>query len=91
MLRTIAAAAIAVSLIGGPVLAQGATNAPATASQPAAKADAAKTGAKADVKMVKKTRHHAVKHVKHVKHAKHAKHFKHGKHVKHSAKHKTAG
>jgi hypothetical protein len=87
MLRTLSAAIIAVSLIGGPVLAQGAANAPATTSQPAAKADAAKTG----VKLVKKTRHHAVKLVHHVKHVKHAKHFKHVKQVKHQAKTKTAG
>ncbi len=91
MLRTLSAAIIAVSLIGGPVLAQGAANAPATTSQPAAKADAAKTGSKTGVKLVKKTRHHAVKLVHHVKHVKHAKHFKHLKQVKHPAKTKTAG
>jgi methylthioribose-1-phosphate isomerase len=91
MLRTLSAVVVAMSLIGGPVLAQGAANAPATTSQPAAKADTAKTVSKTDVKMVKKTRHHAVKLVKHVKHVKHAKHFKHVKQVKHPAKNKTAG
>jgi hypothetical protein len=84
MLRTLAAAAVAVSLIAGPVLAQGQTPAPAatapmTTSQPA-KADAKKT---AIIKHVKK-HHVSKKHaVKVVKHAKHVKHIKHVKRVKH--------
>jgi hypothetical protein len=91
MLRTLSAAIIAVSLIGGPVLAQGAANASATTGQPAAKTDAAKIGSKTGVKLVKTSRHYAVKLVHHVKHVKHAKDFKNVKQVKHPAKTKTAG
>ncbi len=93
MLRTLAAAAVAVSLIAGPVLAQGTSHgtpagnsAPMTSSQPA-KADAKKT---ATIKHVKKhhvSNKHAVKVVKHVKHK---KHFKHVKRVKHPTE-KTRG
>ena len=71
MLRTFTAAALALSLIAGPVFAQGTapiTSAPMT--QPA----------KIHVKHVKHANH--VKPVKHVKHVAHAKHAKHIKHVK---------
>jgi hypothetical protein len=89
MLRTFAAAAVAVSLIAGPVLAQGTpagTSAPMTTNQPT-KADAKKT---ATVKHVKK-HHLGKKHaVKAVKHVKHKKHFKHVKRVKHPTE-KTRG
>jgi hypothetical protein len=91
MLRTLAAAVVAVSLIGGPVLAQGTSTAPATTSQPAAKADTAKTGVKANktVAHMSKTR----KHVAHVvkRHVKHAKRGTHVKQVKQPVKSNTAG
>ena len=80
MMRKLAAAVIAVSLIAGPVLAQGGpqgtSNAPAT-SQPAVKADVKKVTAKRHVHKVTKSKMHAAKAVKHVKHAKHVKHIKH--------------
>jgi hypothetical protein len=89
MFNKLAAAVIAVSLIAGPVLAQGASNAPATStSQPTAKADVKKITTNKHVTKVKNTKHHASKAVKHVKHVKHIKHVRH---VKHSAKSKTAG
>ncbi|MBI3704488.1 MAG: hypothetical protein HY244_11755 [Rhizobiales bacterium] len=89
MLRTLAAAAVAVSLIAGPVLAQGpaaGTSAPTTTSQPA-KADARKTVTIEHVKKHHVGKKHAVKVVKHVKHK---KHFKHVKRVKHPTE-KTRG
>ncbi len=84
MLRTLSAAVVAVSLIAGPVLAQG-TMSPAavTTTQPAAKHH------------VKHVRH--VTHVRHVKQATHVKHVRVVKHVKHinqakqPAKSNTAG
>ncbi len=90
MLKTLAAAVVAVSLIGGPALAQG--NAPASnTNQPAAmKTDAAPS----KVKTVKNTRHHRA-HIskrhyrKHVRHASH--HISHLKHVRQPAKIKPAG
>jgi len=85
MMRKLAAAVIAVSLIAGPVLAQGGpqgtSNAPAT-SQPAVKADVKKVTAKRHVHKVTKSKMHAAKAVKHVKHAKHVKHIKHVKRMK---------
>lgn len=93
MFRTLAAAAVAVSLIAGPALAQGTaptTNAaPMTTSQPA-KVEAQKPVAKVDATKVKATTKHAHKAMKHVKHVKHIKHVKHAKRVKHSAE-KTRG
>jgi hypothetical protein len=93
MFKTLAAAAVAVSLIAGPVLAQGTaptTNtAPTTTSQPA-KVDAQKPVAKVDAIKVKTNTKHAHKAIKHVKHVKHIKHVKHAKRVKHSAE-KTRG
>jgi hypothetical protein len=98
MFRKLAAAAIAVSLIAGPALAQGTTIVPATTSQTA--------GVKTDVKVkttemkVTKTKKHVAMHrhhrkhfahVKHVKHVKIAKHLKHIKQVKQPAKNKIAG
>ena len=91
MFRKFAAAVIAVSLIAGPVLAQGTpqgtSTAPVTTGQPAVKANG---GAKHTVLKVTKTKKHVAKnfhhrkHVKHVKHVKNVKHFaKHGKTVKH--------
>lgn len=85
MFNKLAAAVIAVSLIAGPALAQGNSTAPASTSQPAAKADTVKTTSKMSVTHVKKTHRHVGKLVKHRKHVAHAKHFK-VKHVKH-AKH----
>lgn len=79
MIKTLATALVAVSLLAAPALAQG--NAPMnTASNGVQHAAAVKTH------HVKK---HAAshKHVKHVKHAKHGKHVQHAKrHVKHSVK-----
>jgi hypothetical protein len=80
MLRTFAAAAVAVSLIAGPVLAQGTApaagnNAPMTTSQPA-KADAKKAATVKPVKKLHTSKTHAAKAVKHVKHVKHIKHVK---------------
>ena len=89
MLRTLAAAAVAVSLIAGPVLAQGTpagTSAPMTTSQPA-KADAKKTAIVKHVKKHHVSKKHAVKAVKHVTHK---KHFKRVKRVKHPTE-KTRG
>ena len=87
MFRTLAAAVVAATLIGGPVLAQG--TAPATTSnQPAA----AKTNAPKSNVNVAKT--HSVKTAKHVKHRRqivHARHIKQEKQAKHSAKNKPAG
>jgi hypothetical protein len=102
MFSKIAAAVIAVSLIAGPALAQnpgnaGTSNAPATTSQPAAKAD---VNAKHSEMKVSKARKHLAsnlhhrKHVKHVKFVRHVKHVKHLKQVKrfnHQAKTKISG
>ena len=76
VIKTLATALVAVSLLAAPALAQG--NAPMnTASNGVQHAAAVKT-------------HHLKKHAalrKHVKHVKHAKHVQHAKrHVKHSAK-----
>ena len=95
MMRKLAAAIIAASLIGGPALAQtpgsiGAPNTPATIIQPAAKADTVKTtGSKVTEtkKHVAKIRHHR----KHFAHVKHVKDVKHAKHMKRPAKIKTVG
>jgi hypothetical protein len=97
MLRKLAAAVIAASLIAGPALAQGNMNAPATTSQPAAKANGPAQKSELIVTKTKKHvamhRHHRkhFAHVKHVKHVKIVKHAKHLKQVKHSAKTKIAG
>jgi len=89
MFNKLAAAVIAVSLIAGPALAQGTSqspsNAPATTSQPAAKADVKVK--KTEMKVTKTKKHVATV----VHHRKHVKHVKHGKHLKHPAKNKTAG
>lgn len=94
MLRTFTAAALALTLIGGPVFAQGNAppnnNAPTTTGQPA-KADANKTAiaptgkgktAKLHVRYIKHAMH--VRHIRHVKHAGHVKHTKQVKGVKQS-------
>lgn len=106
MLNKFAAAVIAASLIAGPVLAQGTYTAPASATaQPAVKADAGKTGVKADAKasvntdvkakadVKAKTKAVKIKKAKKhaAKHVQHVKHVKHVKHLKHVAKTKTAG
>jgi len=76
MLRTFAAAIVAVSLIAGPVLAQGTTaptatnGVPITTGQPA-KAGAHKSITKKHVTKVTTTKKHAAKAAKHVKHVKH--------------------
>jgi hypothetical protein len=100
MLRKLAAAAIAVSLIAGPAFAQG--NAPAPTSQPTAKT-AITTGVKvkeAGAVTVKTRKHvslhhrHHVRHyahVKHMKHIVHAKHFKQVKRINQPAKNKISG
>ena len=79
MMRKLAAAVIAVSLIAGPALAQG-TAPITTTNQPAVKADVKEVTVKKHAHKV--TKSHAAKAVKHVKHAKHVKHIKHVKRVK---------
>ena len=83
MMRKLAAAVIAVSLIAGPALAQtpgsiGTSNTPATTGQPAVKADVKVKTTEMKVtktkKNVAKIRHHR-KHYAHVKHVKHVKHL----------------
>jgi hypothetical protein len=94
MFNKLAAAVIAVSLIAGPALAQGTSTVPASTSQPAVKADTAKSTTEASVKHASKTTKHAVKLVKHRKHFAHVKHVKqvkHAKHMKRPAKIKTIG
>ena len=87
MFRTLVAAVVAVSLIGGPVLAQG-TATPTNSNQPAA----SKTNTPKINVSVAKT--HSVKTAKHVKHHRqivHVRHIKQVKQAKHSAKNKPAG
>ena len=93
MMRKLAAAVIAVSLIAGPVLAQGASNAPITTGQPAAKVDTVKT---TESKVIKTKKHAAVirhhrKNFAHVKHVKHVKQLKQVNRFNHPAKNKVAG
>ncbi len=94
MLRKFAAAVIAASLIAGPALAQGNSNAPATISQPAkvnAKVQKSELIVIKTKKHVAMHRHHR-KHFAHVKHVKHVKVVKHVKHLKQvKAKGKIAG
>jgi hypothetical protein len=78
MLRILAAAVVAASLIGGPVLAQGTAPATNTNQPAAAKTDVPKTS----VKSVKKHHARVAKHYKHRKHYSH-RHIKHPKQVKH--------
>jgi len=106
MFRRIAAAVVAVSLIGGPVLAQSTSTAPVTTSQPAVKA-AVKVKT-TEIKVIKTKKHAAmirhhrthfvqIKHLAHVKHVKHVKYAKRGNHMRHleqvkqTAKAKIAG
>ena len=100
MFRKLAAAAIAVSLIAGPALAQGTTIVPVTKSAPAVKADAKVQKSELIVPTKKKHvamhRHHQkhyahVRHVKHVKFVKHVKHIKQVKRINHTAPKKIAG
>ncbi len=83
MLKKFAAAVIAVSLIAGPVFAQGNT----TTTQPSAKS-AVTTGVKAKetgVVTVKGRKHVSLRHrhhVRHFAHVQHMKHFVHAKHIK---------
>ena len=99
MFNKLAAAVIAVSLIAGSALAQtsgsiGTPTVPASTSQPAVKADTAKSTTEASVKHAGKTTKHAAKMVKHRKHfadVKHVKHVKHVNHMERSAKIKTVG
>ena len=96
MFRKLAVALVATSLIAGPVLAQtsgsiGTPTVPASTSQPAVKADTAKSTTEASVKHASKTTKHAVKMVKHRKHFAHAKHVKQVKRFNHPAKSKIAG
>ena len=99
MFNKLAAAVIAVSLIAGSALAQtsgsiGTPTVPASTSQPAVKADTAKSPTEASVKHAGKKTKHAVKFVKHRKHFAHVKHVKqvkHAKHMKRPAKIKTIG
>jgi hypothetical protein len=105
MLRKLAAAAIAVSLLAAPALAQGNLNTTTTIGQLAVKAPA-KAEVKTEAKMQKSEltvgtpkkhvamhryhrRHFA--HVKHVKNVAFAKHVKQIKQVKQQAKAKIAG
>ncbi len=87
MLRKLAAAVIAASLIAGPALAQnpgstGNSNAPAAISHPA-KANAKVQKSELIVKTKKHVafRHHR-KHFAHVRHVQHVKIVKHVKHIK---------
>ena len=93
MFRTLAAAVVAASLIAGPVLAQGASNAPITTGQPAAKVDTVKT---TESKVTKTKKHAAMirhhrKNFAHVKHVKHVKQLKQVNRFNHPAKNKVAG
>ena len=91
MMRKLAAAVIAVSLIAGPVLAQGTSNAPTTTTgQPTAKVDTVKT---TESKVIKTKKHAAVirHHRKHIAHVKHVKQLKQVKRFNHPAKNKVAG
>jgi hypothetical protein len=105
MLRKLAAAVIAASLIAGPAMAQGTnqgtvqttTKMPAATSQPAVKADVKVkttemrvTKTKKHVAMIQHHRKHFAQ-VKHVKTAKHGLHVKHLKQVRQTAKSKIAG
>ena len=99
MLRKLAAAVIAASLIAGPALAQGtlqtttktpAANVAVKANGPVQKSELIVTKTKKHVAMHRHARKHFA-HVKHVKHVKIVKHVKHLKQVKHSAKAKIAG
>jgi hypothetical protein len=101
MLRKLAVALVAASLIGGPALAQGTSNAPATGNSASTTTDlAAKVKVKKHVAKKGMTKKHVAKtHVankqvanKHVA-KKHLakKHVKHAKRVKHPAKSKKAG
>jgi hypothetical protein len=92
MLRKLAAAAIAVSLLAAPALAQGNLNTTTTIGQLAVKAPAkaeVKTPAKAEVKTEAKMQKSELtvgtpkKHV--AMHRYHRRHFAHVKHVKHVA------
>jgi hypothetical protein len=96
MFSKLAAAAIAVSLIAGPALAQNGANPPVTTQQRSA--DVGATGVKkvAHVKRHTAKRHVAkahrhIKHVKVVKHVKHVKHLKQVKRINAPVKNKTAG
>ena len=94
MFRKLAVALVATSLLAGPVLAQGTSTAPASTSQPVAKADTAKSNKTANVKHAGKTTKHTakmLKHRKHFAHVKHVKHVKHANHMKRPAKIKTVG
>jgi hypothetical protein len=92
MFSKLAAAAIAVSLIAGPALAQnpGAT-APAASHQRTA--DTGLTGVKKVLHVKRHTAkaHRHIKHVKIVKHLKHTKHLKQVKRFNPQVKPKTAG
>jgi hypothetical protein len=87
MFRTLAAAAIAASLIASPVFAQGSTSTTTAPKASVTTGVAAKdTGAvnvkpRKHVSMSHRHRHH-VRHVVHMKRAKHAVHAKHLKHLK---------
>jgi hypothetical protein len=100
MLRKLAAAAIAVSLIAGSAFAQG--NAPVTGNPPAAKTTTGvkikETGAvtvktRKHVSLNVRHRHHVrhLVHVKPAKHVVHAKHFKQVKRINQPAKNKISG
>jgi hypothetical protein len=90
MMRKLAAAVIAVSLIASPVLAQGMSNAPTTTGQPKAKVDTVKT---TEPKVTKTKKHAAMirHHRKHFAHVKHVKQLKQVKRFNHPAKNKVAG
>ena len=86
MFKTLVAAVVAASLIGGPVLAQG-TTPTTTSNQPAAKTNA--PGSNVNVAKTQSVK--TAKHVKHRRQIVHARHIKQVKQAKRSAKNKPAG
>jgi len=90
MLKTLAAAVVAASLIAGPALAQGTVNQPT-----AVKTDVVKDGhktVKASRHHLRIARHHHKRYTvrKHIAHVHHVKHLKHLKQAKQPAKAKPA-
>ena len=87
MFKTLVAAGVAASLIGGPVLAQGTTPTTTSNQSPAAKTNAPRS----NVNVAKTQSVKTAKHVKHRRQIVHARHIKQVKQAKHSAKNKPAG
>jgi len=87
MFKTLVAAVVAASLIGGPVLAQGTTPTTTSNQSPEAKTNAPRS----NVNVAKTQSVKTAKHVKHRRQIVHARHIKQVKQAKHSAKNKPAG